>query len=307
MDSASAPATGPGTGPVTDPTSIRASTCRPARSSSCWRSSRPCSGSPGRSSCRSSSGRSSPTPSRRAIDAAQKRTGRSRLLIVVLIFGSGHRRSWPRSSSPSRARCPARSSLLIRSGPDALETALRQLLGGDSITIGDRTVTVEELATQAQAAINAFLQTPEGAIRAVEQLLHGTLDVDPRDDRDLLPAARRRAVREHPAPVPPAGRPGPDADRRRPDPRGRRAVAARPADPHRVRVGDRVDRPRADPPSAERAGPRRDDGPVRGDHVHRADHRREPSSGSWRSPRAAPRSRSPRSCSCSCFARSRTW
>src|SRR4029078_4589556 len=30
---------------------------------------------------------------------------------------------------------------------------------------------------QAQAAINTFLQTPEGAIRAVEQLLHGALDV----------------------------------------------------------------------------------------------------------------------------------
>ena len=124
--------------------------------------------------------------------------------------------------------------LLIRSGPDALETALRQLLGGDSITIGDRTVTVEELATQAQAAINTFLQTPEGAIRAVEQLLHGTLDVilvmivtffllldGERFGNTLLRFLQ------------PDG-PGPDADRRRPDPRGRRAVAARPADPDRA-------------------------------------------------------------------------
>ena len=190
-----------------------------------------------------------------AIDAAQKRTGRSRLLIVILIFGSG-------TGHPGRDRDRLRGPRVPRGQPPDPERArtpsrppFASCSGGDSITIGDRTVTVEELATQAQAAINTFLQTPEGAIRAVEQLLHGTLDVDPRDDRDLLPAARRRAVREHPAPVPPAGRPGPDADRRRPDPRGRRAVAARPADPDRVRVGDRVDRPRADPPSPERRWP----------------------------------------------------
>ena len=111
-----------------------------------------------------------------AIDAAQKRTGRSRLLIVILIFGSGI--AILAAIVIAFAGPVSREvTLLIRSGPDALETALRQLLGGDSITIGDRTVTVEELATQAQAAINTFLQTPEGAIRAVEQLLHGALDV----------------------------------------------------------------------------------------------------------------------------------
>jgi len=111
-----------------------------------------------------------------AIDAAQKRTGRSRLLIVILIFGSGI--AILAAIAIAFAGPVSREvGLLIRSGPDALETALRQLLGGDSITIGDRTVTVEELATQAQAAINTFLQTPEGAIRAVEQLLHGALDV----------------------------------------------------------------------------------------------------------------------------------
>ena len=51
------------------------------------------------------------------------------------------------------------------------------MIGGDSITFGDRTVTVEELAAQAQAALTAFLQTPEGAIRAAQQILHGTLDI----------------------------------------------------------------------------------------------------------------------------------
>jgi len=110
-----------------------------------------------------------------AIDAAQKRTGRSRLLIVILVFGAGL--AILAGIAIAFAGPVSREvGLLIRSGPDALETALRQLLGGDSVTIGDRTLTVEELATQLQAAINQFLQTPEGAIRAVEQLLHGVLD-----------------------------------------------------------------------------------------------------------------------------------
>ena len=62
-------------------------------------------------------------------------------------------------------------ALLIRSGPDALETALRQLLNADSVTIGDRTLTVEEIAIQLQAAIDRFLKTPEGALRAAEAVL----------------------------------------------------------------------------------------------------------------------------------------
>ena len=111
-----------------------------------------------------------------AIDAAQVRTGWSRLLIVAAGYGAGLLvivvAVIALAGPVSRE-----ASLLIRSGPDALETALRQLMGGsDSITIGDRTLTVEEVALQLQAAVNSFLQTPEGAIRAAEQLLHGTLD-----------------------------------------------------------------------------------------------------------------------------------
>ncbi len=110
------------------------------------------------------------------IDAIQARTRRSRLLIVAACYGAGlvilaivvAALAGPISREVG---------LLIRSGPDALETALRQLLGGDSVTIGDRTFTVEQLATHHQAAIRSFLQTPEGALRAAEQLLHGTLDV----------------------------------------------------------------------------------------------------------------------------------
>jgi len=109
------------------------------------------------------------------IDAVQARTRRSRLLIVAATYGTGLlivvivviALAGPVSRE---------ATLLIRSGPDAVETALRQVLGSDSLTIGDRTFTVEELATQLQAAVNAFLQTPEGALRAAEQLLHGTLD-----------------------------------------------------------------------------------------------------------------------------------
>jgi predicted PurR-regulated permease PerM len=112
-----------------------------------------------------------------AIDAVQARTRRSRLLIVAAGYGAG---LLVIAIAVIALAGPVSREvgLLIRSGPDALETALRQLLGGsDSITIGDRTFTVEELATQLQAGINTFLQTPEGALRAAEQLLHGTLDV----------------------------------------------------------------------------------------------------------------------------------
>jgi predicted PurR-regulated permease PerM len=110
------------------------------------------------------------------IDALQARTGRSRLLIVVAAYAAGL--AVIVALALAFAGPVSREvSLLLRSGPDALETALRQVLAGDSITIGDRTFTVEEIALQLQAAVNAFLQTPEGALRAVEQLLHGLLDV----------------------------------------------------------------------------------------------------------------------------------
>jgi predicted PurR-regulated permease PerM len=110
------------------------------------------------------------------IDAAQARTGRSRLLLVVAGYGAGLLVvgllvlvfSGPISREVA---------LLIDSGPNALTTALRQLLGGDSITIGDMTFTADQLAAQAQAAVTTFLQTPEGAIRAAEGLLSGVLDV----------------------------------------------------------------------------------------------------------------------------------
>jgi predicted PurR-regulated permease PerM len=110
------------------------------------------------------------------IDTAQARTGRSRLLIVAAGFGAALLVVGAivvTFSGPVYREI----TLLARSGPDALTTALRQLLGGDSVTIGDVTLTVEEVADQARAAIVSFLQTPEGAIRAVQQLLQGTLDV----------------------------------------------------------------------------------------------------------------------------------
>ncbi len=110
------------------------------------------------------------------IDRVQARTGRSRLLIVAACYGAGVV-ILVAIVAAFAGPVSREVGLLIRSGPDALETALRQLFGGDSVTIGDRTLTVEELATQLQTAVNAFLQTPEGALRAAEQLLHGTLDV----------------------------------------------------------------------------------------------------------------------------------
>jgi predicted PurR-regulated permease PerM len=148
------------------------------------------------------------------IDKVQARTGRSRFLIVVLLYGTALVvvAAVVIAFSPPIFR---ELQLLIRAGPDALETALRQLIG-DSLTIGDRTITVEELAAQAKAALTAYLQTPEGAIHAAEALLHGTLDtvltiivtfyllldgvrfrdmvlafLDPRDRAELIRVGRR--------------------------------------------------------------------------------------------------------------------
>ena len=111
-----------------------------------------------------------------AIDAVQARTRRSRVLIVAALYGAGL--LVVVAVAVAFAGPVSREiALLIESGPGALETALRQVLGSESVTVGDLTLTVEQLAAQLQAAINAYLQTPEGALRAAEQLLHGTLDV----------------------------------------------------------------------------------------------------------------------------------
>ena len=111
-----------------------------------------------------------------AIDAVQARTRRSRVLIVAALYGAGL--LVVVAIAVAFAGPVSREiALLIESGPGALETALRQVLGSESVTVGDLTLTVEQLAAQLQAAINAYLQTPEGALRAAEQLLHGTLDV----------------------------------------------------------------------------------------------------------------------------------
>src|SRR3954447_10529544 len=62
-----------------------------------------------------------------AIDAAQKRTGRSRLLIVILIFGAGLA-TLAGIVIAFAGPVSREVGLLIRSGPDAVETALRQVL-----------------------------------------------------------------------------------------------------------------------------------------------------------------------------------
>ena len=110
------------------------------------------------------------------IDRVQARTHRSRLLIVVLCYGT--------ALLAIVALVLAFANpvyheivLLARAGPDALETALQQVLGTEGVVIGDQHLTTEQLAVQLEAAARTYLQTPEGAIRAAEQLLHGTLDV----------------------------------------------------------------------------------------------------------------------------------
>ncbi len=110
------------------------------------------------------------------VDAVQTRTGRSRYVVVFVAVGISVAILL---LVAALAAGPAirEAQLLIASGPAAIETALRQILGSDSVTVGDRTITVEELAAQAQAAISKLLQTPEGALRVAEQILHSTLDI----------------------------------------------------------------------------------------------------------------------------------
>ena len=111
-----------------------------------------------------------------AIDSLQARTGRSRLLVVVMSYAAGLL-VLAAIAIAFAGPVSREASLLIRSGPDALTTAIHQVLGADSITIGDRSFTVEEISLQAKAALDAFLQTPEGALLAAQQLLHGLLDI----------------------------------------------------------------------------------------------------------------------------------
>jgi len=111
-----------------------------------------------------------------AIDSLQARTGRSRLLVVVMSYAAGLL-VVAAIAIAFAGPVSREASLLIRSGPDALTTAIHQVLGADSLTIGDRTFTVEEISLQAKAALDAFLQTPEGALLAAQQLLHGLLDI----------------------------------------------------------------------------------------------------------------------------------
>jgi predicted PurR-regulated permease PerM len=111
-----------------------------------------------------------------AIDSLQARTGRSRLLVVVMSYAAGLV-VLAAIAIAFAGPVSREASLLIRSGPDALTTAIHQVLGADSLTIGDRTFTVEEISLQAKAALDAFLQTPEGALLAAQQLLHGLLDI----------------------------------------------------------------------------------------------------------------------------------
>ena len=110
------------------------------------------------------------------IDRIQGRTGRSRLLVVAICYGLG---LLVVGSLVAAFAGPVsrEGALLARAGPDALELAIRQALGGDTVTVGQDTFAASELAAQLEAALRGFLQTPEGAIRAAQGLLTGFFDV----------------------------------------------------------------------------------------------------------------------------------
>jgi len=61
-------------------------------------------------------------------------------------------------------RLAAELQLLASSGPDAVATLLRQVVGGDTLTIGDTRFSVTELARQLQASLASSIASPGGAI-----------------------------------------------------------------------------------------------------------------------------------------------
>lgn len=97
---------------------------------------------------------------------------------------------------------------LSAAGPDLVASALRQLIGGDTIVIGDSRIAVGEVAAEIRASLSGFVTSPGEAVHLAgviaETLLQSLLVlivafyllVDGRRFRDwsieLLPAANRR-------------------------------------------------------------------------------------------------------------------
>ena len=174
----------------------------------------------------------------RVLAVHRRRPGPDRAVAPADRRGRVRRRprsSSSRSSSRSRGRCRARSTLLIRSGPDALETALRQVLGGGQHH--DRRPDVHGRGARDPGPGRDQRVPPDARGRDPRRRAAPPrrARLRPDDDRDVLPAPRRRAVREDAAAVPRPGGPCPDAAGRGPDPRRRGPVAARSAGPRRVR------------------------------------------------------------------------
>jgi predicted PurR-regulated permease PerM len=66
--------------------------------------------------------------------------------------------------------------LLARSGPDALATLLRQLAGGDTVTIGDAQLSVTDIAHQVEQSIAGAVQSPASAIHLASQVVEVSLE-----------------------------------------------------------------------------------------------------------------------------------
>lgn len=67
--------------------------------------------------------------------------------------------------------------LLARSGPDALAALLRQVAGGDVVTIGGTRLAVTEIARQAEAFVAAAIASPSNAIHLASRVVELSLDV----------------------------------------------------------------------------------------------------------------------------------
>jgi predicted PurR-regulated permease PerM len=100
---------------------------------------------------------------------AERRSGMPRLVIVVIgysfaLTGLGLLVWFVTGQLVTELQ------LLGSSGPDSLAQALRELLGNDTIVLGGTTISVQEISSQIQAAVNGLVSSPGSAIELAKQI-----------------------------------------------------------------------------------------------------------------------------------------
>jgi predicted PurR-regulated permease PerM len=103
------------------------------------------------------------------VTAAQRRTGWSRTLVVVVGFGAAVA-IIALVVYFLAGRIAHEIALLAASGPDSLATLLRQLIGRDTIDIGGQHIAVADIAREIQARIGGVLSSPGDAAHVAGEI-----------------------------------------------------------------------------------------------------------------------------------------